>query len=290
MRFAAPTDAQVSRRDFLGLSAALAAGLAMPTKRAAAGPPMPVRGLCAHRGVMATHPENTLPAFREALRLGAHMIEFDVRFTKDGVLALMHDARVDRTTDGEGWLSKMTLEELRQLDAGVRKDERFAGTRIPTFEETLAMMPRNVWLNCHVKGGADLGAAMAAAIVRAGRRHQAFLAAHADAAQAARAVDPEILICNMEPSGNIFDYVEFTIATKAEFIQLSSKGDIDEASIRLLKKNGIRVNFYQAATPDDMRRLFLAGVDFPLVNDLANFLPAAREFGIQPLLSSHAPG
>lgn len=244
---------------------------------------MPARGLCAHRGGMATHPENTLPAFQEALRVGAHMIEFDVRLTRDGVLALMHDARVDRTTDGSGRVADMTLEELRRLDAGVRKDARFAGTRIPTFEETLAMMPRDIWLNCHVQGGADVGAAMAAAILRADRRHQAFLAANADAARAARKVDPQILICNMERSGNLFDYVDFTIAAKAAFIQLRGKGEVDEGAIRLLKKNGIRVNYYQVATPDAVRRLFQAGVDFPLVDDPALFLAVAREFGIAPL-------
>jgi len=265
---------------------ALAAGLSMPKRVMAAGPSMPLmpsRGLCAHRGVMATHPENTLPAFQEALRLGAQMVEFDVRFTRDRVLALMHDASVDRTTDGSGQFSELTLDELRRLDAGVRRDARFAGTRIPTFEETLAMMPRDIWLNCHVKGGADLGAAMARPIVRAGRRHQAFLAANASAAQAAREVDAEILICNMERSGNIFDYVDFTIATKASFIQLVGRGEVDEASIRLLKKNGIRVNYYLGTTPEIVRHLFEAGVDFPLVNGISPFLPVLRELGIAPL-------
>ncbi len=67
-----------------------------------AEPSMPQRGLCAHRGAMSTHPENTLPALEEAVRLGAQMIEFDVQLTKDGALILMHDATVDRTTNGRG--------------------------------------------------------------------------------------------------------------------------------------------------------------------------------------------
>lgn len=257
----------------------------MPTNVTAAGPPMPARGLCAHRGGMATRPENTLPAFREALRLGAHMIEFDVRLTKDGVLALMHDARVDRTTDGEGRFSDMTLAELRKLDAGVRKGERFAGTRVPTFEETLAMMPRNVWLNCHLRqGGAEEGIAAARALAKADRLHQAFLAASADAAEAARETVPEVLICYMGRQSNTFDYIDFTIARKAAFIQLRGKGEVDEAQIRLLKQNGVRVNYYEVETPEAARSLFLAGVDFPLVDDVALFLPVARELGIQPLL------
>ncbi|MCB1086135.1 MAG: glycerophosphodiester phosphodiesterase, partial [Verrucomicrobiae bacterium] len=146
---------------------------------------MPARGLCAHRGAMTTHPENTLPAFEEALRLGAQMIEFDVQLTRDGALVLMHDATIDRTTTQQGQVADLTLSDLKRADAGVRKNARFAGTRIPTFEEALAVMPRNVWLNCHLKGGAELGAAAARVIEKTGRRHQAFLAATAGAAQGA---------------------------------------------------------------------------------------------------------
>ncbi len=131
------------------------------------------------------------------------MIEFDVRLTRDGVLALMHDAKVDRTTNGEGRFADMTLAELRRLDAGVRKDARFAGTRIPTLEETLALMPRNVWLNCHLRtDSAELGTAAARAVEKAGRLHQAFLAARVDAADAARAAVPEVMLCYMGRQGN----------------------------------------------------------------------------------------
>jgi glycerophosphoryl diester phosphodiesterase len=270
-----------TRREFLGL---WAAGLVMPKGLGAADLPMPARGLCAHRGLMATHPENTLPAFREALRLGAHMIEFDVRLTRDGALALMHDAKVDRTTDGEGRFADMTLAELRRLDAGARKDARFAGTRIPTLEETLALMPRNVWLNCHLRtDSAELGAAASRAVEKAGRLHQAFLAARPDAAEAARAAVPGVLLCYMGRQGNTIDYVDFSIARKAAFAQLRGEGEVDAGQIRLLKQNGVRVNYYEAATPEVARKLFLAGVDFPLVDDVALFLPVARELGIEPL-------
>lgn len=263
--------------------AALAAGAWWPRGLHAAGPQLPERGLCAHRGVMSTHPENTLPAFEEAVRLGAQMIEFDVQFTRDGALVLMHDATVDRTTDGHGKVSELTFAELRSLDAGVRKDARFTGTRVPTFEETLAMMPRNVWLNCHLKGGAALGAATAKVIASAARKHQAFLAATADAAQGAREVVPDILVCNMERQGNSWDYVTGTIAMKAQFIQLRGKGEVDAEQIRALKANGVRVSYFQVNTPEGVRQLFEKGVDFPLVNDLAMALPIAREIGIAPL-------
>jgi glycerophosphoryl diester phosphodiesterase len=272
-----------SRREFLGASLALGVS-GMAGRAAEKNPPaLPARGLCAHRGAMHTHPENTLPAFREALRLGAHMIEFDLQLTRDGALALMHDPTVNRTTNGKGKVADLTLAELRQLDAGVRHGKQFAGTRIPTFAETLAMMPRNVWLNCHLKGEAEAGAAAARVIVAAGRLSQAFLAATGAAAKGAAAVNPAILICNMDRRPNPADYVNETIGRKSAFIQLTGKGEVAVEHIRQLKANGVRVNYYEGATPDAVRRLFAAGVDFPLVNDLASFLPVAREFGIEPL-------
>ncbi|HEY1171502.1 MAG TPA: glycerophosphodiester phosphodiesterase family protein [Verrucomicrobiae bacterium] len=244
---------------------------------------MPQRGLCAHRGAMATHPENTIPAFQEAIRLGAQMIEFDVQLSRDGELVLMHDATVDRTTNGKGKVTELAFKELRALDAGVKKDVRFTGTRIPTFEETLEMMPRNVWLNCHLKGGAALGAAVAKAIVRAKRQHQAFMACGGEAAKAAREVERDILICNMDRQANSLDYVQQTIAMKAGFIQLLGKGEVSAEQVRLLKANGVRVNYYHAETPELVKNLFVNGVDFPLVNDLAAFLPIAKDAGIQPV-------
>src|SRR5882672_12073778 len=74
----------------------------------------------AHRGEHLHHPENTLPAFEEAIRLGADFIEVDVRTTADGKLILSHDGKVDRRTNGQGDVSKMTFDEIRALDAGIK--------------------------------------------------------------------------------------------------------------------------------------------------------------------------
>lgn len=93
--------------------------------------------VAAHRGDSAYYPENTMAAFRSARQLRVDQIETDVRITKDGNLVLMHDARVDRTTDGTGLVADMTLAELKQLDAGVKKGEQFRGERVPTLIELM---------------------------------------------------------------------------------------------------------------------------------------------------------
>ncbi|MBL1068111.1 glycerophosphodiester phosphodiesterase family protein [Streptomyces sp. 7-21] len=83
-----------------------------------------------HRGLMGAEPENTLRSFRRADREGLDAVELDLRLSKDGELVVMHDAEVDRTTDGSGAVAALTLAELRGLDAGL-------GERVPLFTEAL---------------------------------------------------------------------------------------------------------------------------------------------------------
>ena len=243
---------------------------------------LPERGICAHRGAMATHPENTLSAFREAISLGAQMIEFDVRLTSDKELVIIHDATVDRTTDGTGKVSELTLAELKQLDAGCFKSPEFKGQRIPTLTEALEVMPRNIWLNVHLKGGKELGARVAQIVINDNRQHQAFLACRAEVARAARQVEPDILICNMERAASSWEYVNETITMKADFIQLQKpiKPEIREYT-RKLKAHKIRINYYGTDSADELRQLFDAGVDFPLVNDVGRLIKVAEQLGIQ---------
>jgi glycerophosphoryl diester phosphodiesterase len=98
----------------------------------------------AHRGASAFEPENTLRAVRRALDLGADMVEVDVRESRDGYIVVIHDATVDRTTDGRGCVKDMSLRELRMLDAGL-------GERIPTLEEVAKMVKGKAKLVVEVK-------------------------------------------------------------------------------------------------------------------------------------------
>jgi glycerophosphoryl diester phosphodiesterase len=84
----------------------------------------------AHRGASAYEPENTIRSFKRAIEMKADMIEFDVRLSRDGHLVIMHDERVDRTTNGDGLVREKKLSELRELDAG-------EGEKIPTLEEVI---------------------------------------------------------------------------------------------------------------------------------------------------------
>ena len=96
--------------------------------------------IASHRGGGATAPENTLPAISAALAAGFDYVEVDVALTADRQPVLMHDATVDRTTDGHGKLSSLTLAQVEALDAGSWFDPEYAGTQVPTFAAFLDVL------------------------------------------------------------------------------------------------------------------------------------------------------
>ncbi|MGB9604791.1 MAG: glycerophosphodiester phosphodiesterase [Bryobacteraceae bacterium] len=107
----------------------------------------------AHRGALRYAPENTLAAFRKAIELGADLIEFDVRETRDGHLVVMHDDTVDRTTDGKDRVSALTLEQIKKLDAGSWFGAQFKGERVPTLDEALETIKAGAMPDIDFKAG-----------------------------------------------------------------------------------------------------------------------------------------
>lgn len=96
--------------------------------------------VAAHRGFSEKYPENTMIAFKKTLKLNVDQIETDVRSTKDGELVIMHDEAVSRTTDGFGKVKDLTLDEIKALDAGIKKGEEFKGEKVPTFHEFMNLV------------------------------------------------------------------------------------------------------------------------------------------------------
>lgn len=154
----------------IGLCAALRA---QAPARGAGGvgaglPPQP--WTIAHRGASAYAPENTVPAFVLGAEQRAHFIEIDIQRTKDGQLVILHDLTLERTTDvarrfpdrsrpdpadpekkPHWWLDDFTLAEVQRLDAGAWFDAKFAGTRIPTFDETISAVKGKAGLFIELK-------------------------------------------------------------------------------------------------------------------------------------------
>lgn len=103
-----------------------------------------------HRGAPVYEPENTLASFKKAFDLGADMIEFDVRLTKDKKLVVIHDRKVNRTTNGRGKVSNLTLEKIKELNAG-------NGQKIPTLEEVFDLIKGRGEANIEIKDPHVLG-------------------------------------------------------------------------------------------------------------------------------------
>jgi len=93
--------------------------------------------IVAHRGFSGIYPENTLIAFKKAIELGVYFLEIDIRQTSDGEPVVMHDEKIDRTTDGTGYVRELTFSQLRKFDAG--KWKGFSGEKIPHLEEVLEL-------------------------------------------------------------------------------------------------------------------------------------------------------
>jgi glycerophosphoryl diester phosphodiesterase len=118
----------------------------------------------AHRGASRQAPENTLAAFRLAISQGAPAVECDVRLSADGVPVVIHDGTVDRTTDGQGAVATLSLDVIKSLDAGQGHEGRYAGERIPTLAETLAVCAGRARLFMELKPEALAGSEAAALV------------------------------------------------------------------------------------------------------------------------------
>lgn len=107
-----------------------------------------------HRGASQYAPENTLASYNRAIEMGADGIEIDVHKSKDGHLIVCHDERVDRTTNGQGYIKDLILKEIKSLDAGSWFSKEFSGEKIPLLEEVLEFVKdKDILLNIELKNG-----------------------------------------------------------------------------------------------------------------------------------------
>lgn len=108
-----------------------------------------VKGI-AHRGFSSIAPENTLPAYILAKKKGFRFVETDVSFTSDGVAVCLHDATIDRTSNGTGNISSMTWAQVQQYDFGSWKSAEYAGTKIPSLSQFLDLC-RDIELHPYIE-------------------------------------------------------------------------------------------------------------------------------------------
>jgi glycerophosphoryl diester phosphodiesterase len=123
----------------------------------------------AHRGASGLAPENTLASVKRALEIGVDLVEIDIHLTADGYPVVIHDRMVDRTTDGTGLISTMTLAQVKELDAGSWFGAEFRGEQIPTLEEVMLICRRKALVLVETK---TVESAEAAAVLMRSMRAQ----------------------------------------------------------------------------------------------------------------------
>ena len=226
----------------------------------------------AHRGNSSQAPANTLVAFRQAIKLGVDMIEIDVNPTKDRVPVLIHDARVDHTTSGEGLVSSMTLAEIKRLDAGSWKDKKYAGEHIPTLAEALEFVKGKVHLSVDLKDE-DIIPEMVKAVNDAGMKDDVVICGcYVSTAQKVRQYDDELRIVlnvdsDLEKLAKREDKADFIreYIRQASYAQLSALNVnyryVTEELVRRARLRALPVWTWTVDDEKDMRRLIKMGVD-----------------------------
>ena len=222
----------------------------------------------AHRGFSGKFPENTAIAFREALALGVEAVEFDVHLSRDRVPIIIHDATVDRTSDGSGRVDRLTLAEIRTLDAGSWFDSAFSGERFLTLQEALELLGGQVRLNVHVKATdqdrQEVVSLTAGLLEERRLLGSAYLASDEDSIRLAAQVTPELSTCNLSTKPKE-TYVDRSASVGCRILQ-PGNAQVDEAFVSDAHGAGMEVNPFYADDEAEMRRLAAFGVDGILTN------------------------
>lgn len=205
-----------------------------------------------HRGAGGYRPENTLASIEHAIALGCHFAEVDVRRTADGTLVLLHDERVDRTTNGRGFIADLTLEETQKLNAG-------NGQKVPTLEEALTMANGRIGLilESKVPGLAyDVCATVRGSGFVGPVIHASFL--HEEL-QHVRRIDPQALTLAL------FKWVSEDPSATALNLQATHVGvrinTVTKPLLQSLHNSGVMVFVYTVDKPAAIKRTKLLGVD-----------------------------
>lgn len=230
----------------------------------------------AHRGAREQAPENTTPAFERAAALGANGIEFDVHLSADGVPVVIHDAHVDRTTDGSGAVAELPASALRELDAGSWFDNAFAGAQVPLLAEVLAAFSGRLVFNVELKGlrefaspdAAPLAAAVAEAIHTAGCEDSVLLSSFDPfVLRAVRRIAPGLPLAFLQSprQPRLAGAIGAWLAGphQARHPHLSA---VDARYVRWAHRHGYRVDVWTVNEVADARRLRNLNVDM-LITD-----------------------
>lgn len=234
----------------------------------------------AHRGASSIYPENTILAFKEAIKLGCDGIELDVHKSKDNIIVVIHDEDIKRTYKGKGLIKDYTLEELKKFKCKKRGFEENDQCFIPTLEEVLQLICNNrIFLNIELKTDVihyeNIEEEVIDLIKRYDLKNRVLISSfNHRSLEICKSIDSEIQIGALY-SKKIKNVIEYAKSLKVDAIHprltLISKELIDEAH-----NNGIKVNVYTVNKVSHMKKLIDLNVD-GIFTDYTSILRDVKE-------------
>jgi glycerophosphoryl diester phosphodiesterase len=229
--------------------------------------------IVAHRGASRMAPENTMEAFRLGVEAGADAIELDVHLSADGQLAVIHDESLDRTTDRSGPVADLTMDEIREADAGARFErsgdsgEPFAGRGIhlPTLPEVLEWLPDSIGLVIEIKARAAADAVVQAIDGHPARAQDRIwvISFEEVAIDRVRELDPGVRTGYLVAPGQAIDDAFAWASGRGHAAVLPWEGDIGADPLPILaqaKTLGLEVGCYVVNDPGRMQFLSDTGL------------------------------
>ena len=226
----------------------------------------------AHRGASGYAPENTLSAIKKAIEMKADGIEIDIQLTKDGKIVVIHDWKVDRTTTGRGFVYELDCYYIRSLDAGQWYTKDFIGEVVPTLEEVLDILPKDMILNIEIKDIArkhsNIEEKMLEVLKKYPEKFDNIIVSsfHHDKIKRLQELEPKLKLALLTDSE--FIEIEKYLSTNGlnsysyhPEINLISKKDVD-----ILHKKGIKIFVWKVNKEEDLAYLIKLGVDGVITN------------------------
>lgn len=226
----------------------------------------------AHRGYSGEAPENTLAAFKKAIEVGSDMIEFDIHFSKDRQIVVIHDETLERTTDGLGRVAEFTLADLKKFDAGFWFSPNFKGERIPTLTEVLNLAKGKILVNIEIKSPShglysvtELAEQALMEVKNAGMLKEViFSSFNPLALEKIRELEPRAYVAILYHHDWNF-IAEITRGKSFEVLNLR-KDFLHKEKIERIKGMGLMVNVYTVNEEEELRKFVDWGVNGIITN------------------------
>ena len=226
--------------------------------------------ILAHRGAWGYRPENTIEAFSLAAEMGADGVELDVHLSADGHVMVLHDSKIDRTSNGQGVVTDYTLEELKQFDFGYHyNNDKRTGVKIPTLDEVYALLaPTGMIVNVEIKSADPAVVVACDRIAKEYGMEDKVIYSSFDHHQLARVkeIAPDAFIAPLYGFNMLNPWNYCTdIGAKASHPHMNQIERIPDY-VQKCHEKGIRVHPWTANAEKDIAFLLEAGVDAIITN------------------------